>query len=717
MSSLLPYFFLLLLLVLPSSILQQFNGLPLSHGAEFFGLALLLPFLFSKRLRQRTAEIFSKIRLPFPVFAGTVAVVLFLKVGLLVFNPQDGFAGCYSSPAEWEPGYSGEEPASGCERSYEDPFRQSGATRTDRTISFNPDSWNLSFLNSLRYNYYRGVSGTIPRDRIPISVRWNGRVAPANAARVIIHYSGEGHLSVGNQEVDLPPSYDRVGELAFDLPAGEQNFLLSYSFDDHSRTGQAEETWGPRAQIRVASIGKSGERPLPAASPGLPRTAMAAGADILLALILLFLLVAWVAEVWKDKWILLALVGFTVVCYFLPLSQRVRGIGMTAGLIGFWLWHFLRKPVKPIAIYSILLCAGLGINLLYLPSPSQVVLRAATDDPLIYESEAYSILSSGSPEGGEKIFFFQPMFRYVKFAEHAVFGDGLTFSSAMQLAVFLGGAFFIGNRAMEKGLSRKKRLLMAGIGSAILFLGGYYVSIVIRAGLSEYLTWSLLLWSLPLLFMQPTLTDCLLGLAALAFSFTVRTNQLLAVLWISLWVLWALWKKDRRAFFFGLMLSAGILLLPLAHNLYYGHAFVLTTASSNLPINVPVPPSTWLAFLRGDSAAAAAVSMQLRWMFLIVDVSLSTWLILLPMAGILFLWIVASGTALVRRKVSSWPLLSIPLFYLAPHLFFAVAIYYPRHIMISYLSMAVVTAIWLAREQWNTNERMERSPAAKPLGI
>jgi hypothetical protein len=258
---------------------------------------------------------------------------------------------------------------------------------------------------------------------------------------------------------------------------------------------------------------------------------------------------------------------------------------------------------------------------------------------------------------------------------------------------------------------------MAGIGSAILFLGGYYVSIVIRAGLSEYVTWSLLLWAFPILFIEASVRDCLLGLAALAFSFTVRTNQLPAVLWISLWVLFGLWKKDKRVFAIGLMLTAGVLLLPLAHNLFYGHAFVLTTESSNIAANVPVPPSTWLAFFRGDPAAAVAVSSQLKWMFLVVDVSLSTWLTILPMAAILLLWVIAGGIALVRREISNWPLLSIPLFYLAPHLFFQVNIYYPRHIMIAYLSMAVVAAIWLTRAQWKIIDRTERSPMAKPLGI
>jgi hypothetical protein len=717
MSSLLPYFFLLLLLLIPSNKLQQFDGLPFSHWAEFLALALLLPFLFSKQLRQRTADIFLKIRLPFPVFTALAVVVLFLKVSLLVFSPQDGFAGCYLSPAAWASGYSGEALAVGCERSYEDLFHPSGETRIDRTISFGPDSWNLIFLNSLRYNYYGDVSGSIPRDRIPISARWSGQIDLEQAARVIVHYTGTGQLSVGALTMVFPPSYGQVGEIAADFPAGKQAFTLAYSFDDGSRTGQAAETWGPGAQIHMAFDGGAGQQLLPMASPGQPWTAMAVGADILLALLLFFLLLSWVAEVWKDKWIILAFVLFTVICYFLPLSQRVREIGMIAGLIGFWLWHFLHSPVKPVAIYSILLCAGLANNLLFLPTPSRVVLRAATDDPLTYESEAYSILSSGSLEGGEKIFFFQPMFRYVKFAEHTIFGDGLTFSCAAELAVFLGGAFFLGDKVSGKSLSRKKRLLMAGIGSAILFLGGYYVSIVIRAGLSEYVTWSLLLWAFPILFIEASVRDCLLGLAALAFSFTVRTNQLPAVLWISLWVLFGLWKKDKRVFAIGLMLTAGVLLLPLAHNLFYGHAFVLTTESSNIAANVPVPPSTWLAFFRGDPAAAVAVSSQLKWMFLVVDVSLSTWLTILPMAAILLLWVIAGGIALVRREISNWPLLSIPLFYLAPHLFFQVNIYYPRHIMIAYLSMAVVAAIWLTRAQWKITDRTERSPMAKPLGI
>jgi hypothetical protein len=698
MSSLLPYFFLLLLLLIPSNQLQQFDGLPFSHWVEFLALALLLPFLFLKQLRQNVADLFHKLHLPLGAFYAAGIIVLFLKAGLFFFGGPDGFIGCYFSPAQWAPSYPGQGPSGACERSYEDLFHRSGATRIDQAIDFTPDSWNLIFLNSLRYDFPDSATDSIPRSRIPISARWSGKIDLEQAARVIVRYTGAGQISVGTLTMAFPPSYDQVGEIAVDLPAGKQAFNLGYSFDDGSRTGQAEETWGPGAQIHVTFDGAAGQQLLRAISPGLPVKAAAWGADILFILLILALIASFLTEVWRDKWVVLVLVVFLAVCYSLPLSQRVREMGMNAGLVGFWLWHCLRKPVRPLAVYSILLSIGLANTLLFLPTLSRVVLRSAQDDPLNYESEAYSILSSGSLEGGEKVFVYQPMFRYIKFGEHVLFGDGMTFPAAVQLTVFLGGAFFLGEKVLRKGVTRPGRFVVAAIVSAILFLGGYYVSIVIRAGLSEYTTWSLLLWALPLLYLDKTTVSCMLGLAALAFSFTVRTNQLPAILWMSFWALNALRKKDKQAAVLGSILIAGIFLLPLAHNLYYGHEFVVATTSGNLAINLPVPPSTWLAFFRGDAAAAAAVAGQLKQMFLLADVALSTRLTLGTMAALLIVWLAVSVFAVLRRRISEWALMSLPVFYLAPHFFFAVIIYYPRLIFIAYLAMGAVAAIWLARD-------------------
>jgi hypothetical protein len=376
-SSLLPFFFLLLLLLIPSSGLQQFDGLPLSHWVEFLGLALLLPFLFSRPLRQKAADLFSKVRFSLPLFYGTGVIVLLLKVRLFLFSPRDGFIGCYFSPAAWASSYPGTEPNYACERSYEDLFHRSLATRVDRTISFEPDSWNLAFLNSLRYNYPVSDGASIPRDRIPFIATWTGTVAPKQAGRVIIRYAGEGHPTVGSRLMLLPPAYDRVNEISLDLPDGKQTFLLEYSFDDGSRMGQADATWGPRAQVTVALAGRSGEQLLRVIPSSLPRTIAAGGTDILFTLLLLVPLIVFASGVWPDRWVVLAFAVFLAVSYFLPLTPRVRGLGMTAGLMGFWLWHCLRKRVQPIAIFSVLLAVSVVNNLLILPDPSRVVLRSA----------------------------------------------------------------------------------------------------------------------------------------------------------------------------------------------------------------------------------------------------------------------------------------------------------------------------------------------------
>ncbi len=697
MSTLLPYLFLLLILFFPSSGLQQFNGLPLSHWAEFLALAFLLPFLFSKTLRQKAAGLFGRLRIPAAAFYALGGGVLLFKVGLLVFAAREGFAGCYSSPAAWAPGYSGGAPKGACERSYEDLFGRSGATRFDSAISFTPDSWNLAFLNSLRYDFPDSTSGGIPRNRIPINVRWSGIIAPKKAQRLMIHYTGTGTLAVGAVRIALPPSYQQVGEVAVDLPAGQQDLALEYSFDDGSRTGQAADALGPGPQIQVDVAAGSGEHPLLAGRPGWSETAAAAGGDLLFFLLLLVPLIAFFLEAGKDKWSLLILGLFLVVCYFLPLSQRVRGLGMTAGIVGFWLWHCLVRSVRPAAVYSILVAVSLANNLLLLPDPSHVVLRSAQDDPLTYESEAYSVLTTGSLEGGESVYLYQPMFRYIKFGEHALFGDGMTFACALQLAFFFGGAFFLGDAVLRKRPSRVRRVLLAAIGSLLFFLGGYYVAIVIRNGLSEYMTWSLLLWALPIIYLEETAVACLLGIAALGFSFAIRTDQAPAIFWLSAGALWILWRKNKRAFAIGAAMLAAFLLLPLAHNLYYGHQFVLATISGNLQINLPLPPSAWIAFFRGSASAMANVKYQLQELFLLANVALSTRLILAGMAALAVFWLTAGIHAALRRKFPFWFLWIVPVLYLAPHLFFAVNIYYPRLIFIGYLAMGAVTAVWLAR--------------------
>ena len=58
---------------------------------------------------------------------------------------------------------------------------------------------------------------------------------------------------------------------------------------------------------------------------------------------------------------------------------------------------------------------------------------------MIYESQARAILETGSLEGGEPFFRFQPGFRYWRFLERLVLGDGDPFVLIVALTLLTWG--------------------------------------------------------------------------------------------------------------------------------------------------------------------------------------------------------------------------------------------------------------------------------------
>jgi hypothetical protein len=686
----------------PSINLQLFDGLPLSRLYEFGALVLLVPFLIFPNLRKGQIDFWKgqKIR---PVYLWiTLAIILLLKGILLASGTHTGFSACYRSIAEPTSITHEDLPPRECERSYENLLDRFSATRLDSSIWFLPDTWNLVFLNTDRYNYYDWESGNILRARIPLEAIWSGipEVQPGDTVR--IEYAGEGTVAWGDSQILLPPSYGASKVVEFTASPNNTTLQIDYTFNDGSRSGQDPQSWGPRATIEV-SAGKPGHLvPLTAKDPPPGWQAAALLADVLILLWLVSCIPALWNSVRRDLPALVLFCAGIGLFSLLPVAPLIREVGITGGLAIFLIFHLAIRPFRPVTIYAAVIAAAFAIlHVWSTGGAAQVLLRSAGNDPLSYESQAYSILYKGSLQGGESVFDYIPMYRYIKYLEHAIFGDGNMLYAVAQLAAFFGGVFWLFLMAGKRKVMALPKIIMVGLGCTLIFLGGYYVSGIIRDGLSEYDTWILLLWALPALYWQGSSAAILSGTLALAVSYTIRPNQILGILWILFLAAIGSWRKYARTVLLAGVLALGIALLPLLHNLYFGHQWVLSATSGNLPVNLLLLPSTWLAFLQGDPAAVETVHQQIGMVFLIADVPRSVWPTLAAMALCFVCWLGVAGYSVARWRWFELAILAVPVFFLAIHFIYGVSTYYPRHIVIAYSSMAIVTVLVLIRRPPN----------------
>jgi hypothetical protein len=206
-----------------------------------------------------------------------------------------------------------------------------------------------------------------------------------------------------------------------------------------------------------------------------------------------------------------------------------------------------------------------------------------------------------------------------------------------------------------------------------------------------------LLWAIPGLYGTPGAVGILAGTVSLAFAYTIRPNWLPGILWIYGITAAGNWKKFAKTILLAAGAALSVGLLPLLHNVIYSGQWVLSTMTGGNPVNLILPPSTWLAFLRGDAPAAEAVVGQIGKLVLLTDVPRSMLPGLASMALFLFGWLVVVVDAIARRMASAIAWLALPLVFLSPHLFYDAITYYPRHIVAGYLCMALTAVLILIR--------------------
>jgi hypothetical protein len=341
-----------------------------------------------------------------------------------------------------------------------------------------------------------------------------------------------------------------------------------------------------------------------------------------------------------------------------------------------------------------------------------VVNRPAGQDWLTYEGQARTILETGSLEGGEAVFYYQPFFRYIKFAEHILFGDSDALIACFILGALNFAVFFIFMR-FQSGSGRplwKVAISAIPIILILLLVNAEPTIEFIQAGISEYPTWIFLPIIFALLFGELSPREWLTGTLYLSFSLIVRVNQIPAL--IGIFLIFFIYNfRDRPKWTLACaILLIVITLLPLAHNIFYGGEPILFTSSTETSANLVLPPSD-LTRVFSDPDVMESVVRQLRAIFYLQEHELTIPALVIAFRGLQLVWGAVLIWVLVAWRKLTWrnkALLLIPLLYLAVHLIYQVTVYYPRHIIAGHMAMGLVAYRISSSIQWNYETRRDQ---------
>jgi hypothetical protein len=350
-------------------------------------------------------------------------------------------------------------------------------------------------------------------------------------------------------------------------------------------------------------------------------------------------------------------------------------------------WPAARRPGALIAL-SVAVAAASAQWLI--GSWSSVLVRSGGDDWLTYESHARSILETGTLEGGEAVFYYQPLYRYAKFLLRLAFGESEFLVHVASTAAMNGGILVMTARLAPELAGQARLLGCAAVVAMLSMVTAGWIHTITLRGLSEPVAWALFPWSIALLFGATRTSSATLGVTLAAAGALTRLNHLPGVLMTCLAAALREWPrhltlKPRHA-----VILVALLLLPLAHNLGYGGAFVLTTNSLAIPGNLVIRPD---ALLDAGPEARDTMATQLGRMF---NTAAGWWpsdQLTTGLRAAEALWLVAIGMAAWRRTWFHTAIAALPAAYLGVHLLYQIHVYYPRHIISAHLAMAVAGAL------------------------
>jgi hypothetical protein len=667
---------------IPTPTLALFDGLPVDRPLEFIVFVLLAALIASPTARDAAFGAFGAAGRR--AIAGGAAAGIAVKLLLVVHGGHSGFIACY---------HGGIAPAAVvCDRSFDNPFDRFAATRVDPRIQFDGPGWRLGLLNALRFDALRRDDAYQPP--VPFSVLWESVSTAPAAARVRLRYRGEAAIDVDGNVAAFPADYSPSGaDRNVELPAGRHRVVTSYRFAPPE---------APPSPVSITSALMRLDSP-PAIRWGTASRLDLAGGWIvdLLALITCGTMIGGLARKSpRDAAEAAALVVVALLLSVAPIGAfgRDKAIELliVAGCV-MWIWR-KRGATSLAALALAALCmlrvwSGTG------PAPGTAEYRLQGNDGLTYESFAHDILDERSPQGGERVFSLQILFRYIRFAERMLFGEGDWLLLAAVLTAVNASYTWLGRRAALMA-SRYRATLLVVTAIMLWMMNG--ASGAIEAPMSEYPTWLLLPLSMGLLFLGRTRREWIAGAALMGLAALTRLNQLPA--YVCLLFVFALapahafsrprWSDVLSCAAALCVVSLG---LPMAHNYWYGHSLTWLPTNRYSTLVIDLPPA---AFFSGNQRAVWTMfAWKMEHLTHLGAEYATSWFVPLHLLQLALLSVAiaaARGRVCVARG-HAW-LAAAPVVALGVHLFYVVHFYYPRHIMFGYLLGGVVALVWIAED-------------------
>jgi hypothetical protein len=714
--------------VVPASSSAFFDGIPFDGPWELIAFVVFLLGFASAENRKLLSNWF------LGKSAKVKAVIFVLLVGLnfarfssAVSDQHDGyFAACYK--ATYSPLLD-----LSCEKTYDSFLNDSTVTRHEKVIDFGPiegykpdtlsgSNWNFSFANDWpRFDVWPWVDGNIDIERFPFRAQWIGKLDFGDDRKIGITYIGEGKVTVGENQVVLPPSYSSPRTVFVSTNSRNVDLGIEYAFLDTRKVN--ESNGNPYAAMRVFDgvTGKSIETAGPPASV------------VLLALLFdsvqLLLIGFFVFNYWRkiyDSWKPLAISGGLVIIALrysdqVPLPSFAPLLFLT--VIGIWGYVALFNP-KLIYTIGIPTSVVLAIERVHnfivtrdgkFPGLDFSIFRVRGDDWLVYQGLARSILTEWSLRGGEDVYWGQPGFRYLVFISHLVLGDGDVLIAFFFASIFIAsGLVFIrfASDRVNGQLIRTWAYVMA-----VLVVVLAISSRVIEAeylGLSEYATWIIAIFVGALLFKE-TIEQrwILLGAALCGFCVFVRTNQLfgMAAL-VAIFAFAGFSKKSLKqvSFWLPFCVFGFMVLLPLFHNLYFGRVFVLLPQSAGKNSDYSWA-ELFQVFSNGESRAKAIMKLREFTYTAYLNKGMGfSFTLAIVFWSFQIAWIVSLAQVCRRRmrSLKNFAVVIWPLAFAIPAIPYRLDAYYPRQVVMFNLALGLA-----AFAIFNKMHQLEKRSSAK----